>query len=71
MEHLRLADLKEKEKEKEDEANELALQAAGALSASDRDSKMDPADPKMATMAELKKRWKITKGKRKAGSMEP
>ncbi len=54
MEHLRLADLKEKEKEKEDEANELALQAAGALSASDRDSKMDPADPKMAAMAELK-----------------
>ncbi len=46
--------MKKKVKEKEDEANELALQAAGALSASDRDSKMDPADPKMAAMAELK-----------------
>ncbi len=69
MEHLRLADLKEKEKE--DEANELALQAAGALSASDRDSKIDPADLKMAAMAELKRRWKITKRKRKAGPTEP
>ncbi len=71
MEHLRLANLKKKKKEKEDEANELALQAAGALSASDRDSKIDSADPKMAAIAELKRRWKITKRERKAGPTEP
>ncbi len=78
MEHKQLADLKEiedkekeKEKEKEDEANEMALQAAGAPSASDGDSEADLADLKMATMAELRRRHKITKGKKKADSLEP
>ncbi len=72
-EHQRLADLKEKkvkEKEKEDEANEIALQAAGAPSASDGDSEVDPADPKTATMAELRRRCRITKGKKKADGPE-
>ncbi len=61
-EHKWLADLKEKEDEekakemeKEDEANEAVLQAAGAPSASDRDSEADPADLKTATMAELRR----------------
>ncbi len=72
VEHQHLADLKEKEekekekeKKKEDEANEVALQVAGALLASDRDSEVDLADPKMATMDELKRRRRITKGKKK------
>ncbi len=72
VEHKWLADLKEKEdkkkkkeKEKEDEANEMALQTAGAPSASNRDSKVDPADPKTVTMDELRRRWRITKGKKR------
>ncbi len=60
----------EKEKEKEDEANELALQAVGALLVSDGDGEVDPADPKTATMAELRRRRKITKGKKKADDPE-
>ncbi len=71
VEHKQLADLKEKEKEKEDEANEAALQTAGAPSVSDGDSEADPVDPKMATMAELRRRRKITKGKKKANALEP
>ncbi len=66
VERQQLADLKEqeeKEKEKEDEANELALQASGALLVSDGDTEMDPADPKTAAMAELRKRRKNAKGK--------
>ncbi len=55
-----MADLKEKE----DEANKLALQATGVPSASDRDAEQDPVDPKIAVMAELKRRCKITKGKK-------
>ncbi len=77
-EHKQLADLKEvedkereKEKEKEDEANEVALQAADAPSVSDGDSEMDPEDLKMAAMAELRRRHKITKGKKKADAPEP
>ncbi len=77
VEHQRLADLKEKEdrekekeKEKEDEANELVLQAAGALSASDGDAEVDPADLKTAAMAELRRRHKITKRKKKADDPE-
>ncbi len=67
----RLEDLeaKEKEKEKEDEANELALQVAGAPSASDGDTEEDPADPKTAAMAELRKRRAITEGKKRAHSV--
>ncbi len=60
----------DKEKEKEDEVNEMALQAADALSASNGDLEMDPADLKMATMDELKRRWRITKGKNKAEALE-
>ncbi len=60
---------KEKENKKEDEANELMLQVAGAPSASDRDAEQDPADPKTVTMAELKRRCKITKGKKKVEPM--
>ncbi len=70
----RLAELKEqeeKEKEKENEANKLALQAAGAPSVSDRDTEVDPADPKMAAMAELKKRRKNAKENEKADVAEP
>lgn len=37
----------------------MALQAAGALSVSDRDSEMDSADLKTATIAELRRRQKI------------
>ncbi len=71
VEHQQLADLKEQEeKEKEDEANEMALQAAGALSVSDGDSEVDPADPKTATMAELRKRHRIAKGKKKTDAPE-
>ncbi len=66
-EHKRLADLKEKE----NEANEAALQAAGALLASDRDSEVDPADPKTTAMDELRRRQRITKGKKKADVPEP
>ncbi len=58
----------DKEKEKEDEVNEMALQAADALSASNGDLEMDPADLKMATMDELKRRWRITKGEEQGGS---
>ncbi len=75
VEHKRLADLKEKEdeekekeKEKEDEANEAALQAASAPSASDGDTKVDPADPKTVVMAELRNRQAITEGKKRACS---
>ncbi len=66
-----LADLKEKEdreKEREDEVNELALQAAGIPSASDGDTEADPADPKTATMTELRRRRSIAKGKKRAGN---
>ncbi len=71
-ERQQLADLKEQEeKEKEDEANKLALQAAGAPSASDGDCEMDPADPKMATMAELRQRQAITEGKKRVHTAEP
>ncbi len=75
-EHKRLADLKEKEdrekeQEKEDEANELALQAAGVPSASDGDTKADPADPKTAAMTELRRRRSIAKGKKRVEIMEP
>ncbi len=74
VEHKWIEDLetkeKEKEREKEDEVNELALQAAGAPSVSDRDAEQDLVDPKMATMAELKRRHKITKGKKKAEPTE-
>ncbi len=66
MERKRMADLKEKE----DEANKLALQAASALLASDRDSEEDPADLKMAAMDELKRRWKVTKGKKREHTAE-
>ncbi|KAK0234780.1 hypothetical protein EDD85DRAFT_955633 [Armillaria nabsnona] len=38
----KLAENKKKEKEKEDEANKLALQAAGVQLASDGDSEVDP-----------------------------
>ncbi len=68
-----LADLKEKdekEKEKEDEANEVALQAAGAPLASNGNSEADLADPKMAAMDELRRRQRITKGKRKVEGLE-
>ncbi len=61
-----MADLKEKE----DEANELVLQAAGALSVSDRDSEVDLVDLKTAPMDELKRRWRITKGKKREHTME-
>ncbi|PBL01874.1 hypothetical protein ARMGADRAFT_1023266 [Armillaria gallica] len=77
MEHQRLANLKEqenkkkkKEMEKKDEANEMALQTAGAPSASDGDLEMDLADPKMAAIAELKRRQRITKGKNKTEGPE-
>ncbi len=46
------------------------LQAAGAPLASDRDSEVDPADPKMAAMAELRRRHRITKGKKKVDGLE-
>ncbi len=62
---------KEKEKEEVDEANEAVLQAASAPSVSDRDSEADPVDLKMAAMAELRRRRKITKGKKKANALEP
>ncbi len=61
---------KEKEKEKEDEANKLALVAAGAPSASKGDTEVDPADPKTAAIAELRKRRAITEGKKRACSTE-
>ncbi len=73
-EHKQLDDLKakkDKQKEKEDEAIELALVAAGAPSASDGDSKADPVDLKTAAMAELRKRRKVTKGKKRADTAEP
>ncbi len=70
VERKRLEDLeaKEKEKEKEDEANELALQVVGALSASDGDTEENLADLKIAAMAELRKRRAITEGKKRAHS---
>ncbi len=72
VERKRLEDLeakeKEKEKEKEDEVNKLALQVAGAPSASDGDIEEDLADPKTAAMAKLRKRRAITKGKKRACS---
>ncbi len=74
-EHKQLEDLeakekeeKEREKEKADEANELALQAAGALSASDGDTEVDPVDPKTVAMAELRNRRAITEGKKRVHS---
>ncbi len=75
-ERQRLVDLKEKEdrekeQEKEDEANKLALQAAGVPSASDGDTEADPADPKTAAMTELRRRRSIAKGKKRAETMEP
>lgn len=72
--HKQLEDLdtkKEKKKDKDDKVNELALLAAGALSMSDRDSEMDLMDLKMAAMAKLKRRQKITKEKRKVDITEP
>ncbi len=70
-EHQHLADLKEKEeKEKEDEANEAVLQAAGALSASNGDSEVDPVDLKRATMDELRRRCRITKRKKEADGLD-
>ncbi len=76
-EHQRLADLKEQEKakkkkkEREDEANELALLAAGAPLASDGNSKSDPTDPKAIAMAELKRKHEIAKGKKRERTAEP
>ncbi len=77
MKRQRLADWKEKEdkekekkKKKEDEANEMVLQAVGALSASDGDSEADLADLKMAAMAELRRRQRIMKGKKKVDAPE-
>ncbi len=71
MEHKWLEDLKEQEdKEKEDEANEVALQAAGALLVSDGDSEVDLVHSKMATMDELRRRHRITKRKNKAEGPE-
>ncbi len=61
---------KKKEKEKEDEVNELVLVVADALSASNGDSEVDPMDPKMAAMAELKRRHKIAKGKKREETAE-
>ncbi len=49
----------------------MALQAAGAPSVSDGDSKADPTDPKTAVMAELKRKREIAKGKRRADTREP
>ncbi len=62
---------REKEQEKEDEANELALQAAGVLLASDGDTEADPVDPKTAAMTELRRRRSIAKGKKRAETVEP
>ncbi len=73
-ERKRIEDLeaeKEKEKEKEDEVNKLVLVAAGAPSASNGDSEVDPVDPKTTAMAELKRRREIVKGKRRADTAEP
>ncbi len=66
MEHQQLADLKKQE----DDANEMALQAAGTPLVSDRDSEVDSADLKMATIAELRKRHRIVKEKKKVNAPE-
>lgn len=74
-EHKQLKDLEAKEKEekerekgKADEANELALQVAGAPLASDGNTEVDPVDPKTVAMAELRNRRAITEGKKRAHS---
>ncbi|PBK62703.1 hypothetical protein ARMSODRAFT_980541 [Armillaria solidipes] len=59
------------ERERQDEENENLLAAAGIPpSGEDGDSESDPADPKTAAMAELRKKCKIVEGKKKAGSAE-
>ncbi len=69
LEDLEAKEKEEKEKEKEDEVNELVLQAAGVPSASDGDAEVDLADLKTAAMAELRRRRRITKGKKKVDDL--
>ncbi|SJL06761.1 uncharacterized protein ARMOST_10103 [Armillaria ostoyae] len=61
----------DRERARQDEENEDLLAAAGVPpSGEDGDSKSDPADPKTAAMAELRRKRKIAERKKKAGSAE-
>ncbi|SJK99875.1 uncharacterized protein ARMOST_03186 [Armillaria ostoyae] len=61
----------DRERERRDEENEDLLAAASVPpSGEDGDSELDPADPKTAAIAELKRKRKIAEGKKKMGSVE-